>query len=105
MKIKKILIFGATGQIGKELAFELKNSNDIEVLCHSRTMVGSSFFNHHEINSIVGKIDDINIISAINNSDLIFDLAAPNTGTLKEIKNFYKRRSDIIIPNITIYTF
>ena len=49
MKIKKILIFGATGQIGKELAFELKNSNDIEVLCHSRTMVGSSFFNHHEI--------------------------------------------------------
>ncbi len=100
MKIKKILIFGATGQIGKELAFELKNSNDIEVLCHSRTMVGSSFFNHHEINSIVGKIDDINIISAINNSDLIFDLAAPNTGTLKEIKNFYKRRSDIIIPNM-----
>jgi len=63
-------------------------------------MVGSSFFNHHEINSIVGKIDDINIISAINNSDLIFDLAAPNTGTLKEIKNFYKRRSDIIIPNM-----
>ena len=36
----------------------------------------------------------------INNSDLIFDLAAPDKGTLKEIKNFYKERLDIIIPNM-----
>ena len=74
MKTKKIFILGATGQIGKELALELKNSSDIEVLCHSRTKVGS-FFDYHEINSIVGKIDDAKIISMINNSDLIFDLA------------------------------
>lgn len=100
MKTKKIFILGATGQIGKELALELKNSSDIKVLCHSRTKVGSSFFDYHEINSIVGKIDDAKIISMISNSDLIFDLAAPNKGTLKEIKNFYKKRLDIIIPNM-----
>ena len=30
MKTKKIFILGATGQIGKELALELKNSSDIK---------------------------------------------------------------------------
>ena len=32
MQSKKIIILGATGQIGKELSFEFKNS-DLDVIC------------------------------------------------------------------------
>lgn len=101
MTIKKILLLGATGQIGKELAYECKNNKEIEITCHSREEVKSSFFNFHKIKNIVGNLDDENIIKEIKSSSLVFDLAAPDSGTLKEIKNFYKKRIDNVIPNMT----
>mgnify|MGYP000730945230 FL=1 len=100
MENKRIFLLGATGQIGKELALELKNTTNINFLCHSRTSVGSSFFDFYKIKNIVGEIKNENIISEIKIADLIFDLAAPNSGTLKEIKDFYKKRVDLIIPNM-----
>lgn len=100
MKNKKIFLLGATGQIGKELALELQNYNNINFLCHSRTEVGSSFFDYYNIKNIVGEISEENIISEIKDADLIFDLAAPDSGTLKEIKNFYKKRINLVIPNM-----
>ena len=44
MKNKKIIILGATGQIGKELSLEFSKIKNIETISHSRTKVGSSFF-------------------------------------------------------------
>ena len=96
MQSKKIIILGATGQIGKELSFEFKNSKNLDVICHSRTLVASSFFKNNDINFIAGELEDNNVITKISNADLIFDLAAPDQGSLKDIKNFYKKRFDLI---------
>ena len=49
MKNSKILIFGATGQVGKELSLELNINNYLDLISHSRTRVGASFFNHNKI--------------------------------------------------------
>ena len=100
MENKKIFLLGATGQIGKELSYEFKNTSDIEVVCNSRNSVKSSFFNFHKIKNVIGKLNEEKIISEIRSADLIFELAAPDSGTLKEIKNFYKNRANIIIPNM-----
>ena len=45
MANKKIFLLGATGQIGKELSYEFKDTTDIEIVCNSRVAVKSSFFN------------------------------------------------------------
>ena len=45
MEIKKILILGSTGQIGKELSINLKNYKNINLTCHARTKVSAAFFN------------------------------------------------------------
>jgi nucleoside-diphosphate-sugar epimerase len=100
MNNKKILIFGATGQIGKELSFEFKDTKNINVISHSRTRVGASFFKKNSINNIVGNLTDKEIIDEISTADLIFDLAAPDHGTLLEIKDFYKKRIDILLSNM-----
>ena len=100
MADKKIFLLGATGQIGKELSFEFKNTPNIEIICNSRAGVKSSFFNFHKIKNVIGELHEEKIISEIKSADLIFDLSAPDSGTLKEIKNFYKNRANIIIPNM-----
>jgi nucleoside-diphosphate-sugar epimerase len=100
MQNKNILIMGATGQIGKELSLEFKSSNDLNVLSHSRTLVGSSFFQDNNINFIAANLDDEKVISKISAADLIFDLAAPNQGSLREIKMFYKKRFDFIFTHM-----
>ena len=56
MKNKKILIFGATGQIGKELSLELNTNNYLDLITHSRTKVGASFFKHNKIKSLIGDL-------------------------------------------------
>jgi len=98
MKIKKIIILGATGQIGKELSLEFSKIKNIKTVSHSRTKVGSSFFKLHNLPNIIGDLNNNDIIREISSADLVFDLAAPNQGTLKEIKKFYHKRFDIIIP-------
>ena len=98
MKNKKIIILGATGQIGKELSLEFSKIKNIETISHSRTKVGSSFFKFYNLPNIIGDLNNNIIMREISNADLIFDLAAPNHGTLKEIKKFYNKRFNMIIP-------
>lgn len=43
MQNKKILILGATGQIGKELSLEFKGTKNYDVISHARTLVSASF--------------------------------------------------------------
>ena len=100
MQNKKILILGATGQIGKELSLEFKSSKNLDILFHSRTLVGSSFFRNNDINFIATELNDNKVISKISNTDLIFDLAAPDHGSLKDIKEFYKKRFDFIFSHM-----
>ena len=89
MKNSKILIFGATGQVGKELSLELNINNYLDLISHSRTKV--SFFNHNKIKSLIGDISEEKIIKEISTADLIIDLAAPYDGNLQENKNFIKK--------------
>tara|TARA_B110000008_G_C16926468_1_gene546925 strand:- start:259 stop:1260 length:1002 start_codon:yes stop_codon:yes gene_type:complete len=96
MQSKKIIILGATGQIGKELSLEFKDSKEHDIIFHSRTLVASSFFKNNDINFIAAELDDNQVISKISQADLIFDLAAPDHGSLQEIKDFYKKRFDLI---------
>ncbi len=96
MQSKKIIILGATGQIGKELSLKFKDSKEHDIIFHSRTLVASSFFKNNDINFIAAEIDDDKVISKISKADLIFDLAAPDHGSLQEIKDFYKKRFDLI---------
>jgi len=100
MEIKKILILGSTGQIGKELSINLKNYENINLTCHARTKVSAAFFKQKKINCLIGNIKENNIIKNIAEADLVFDLAAPNFGTLSEIKEFYKDRLDLVINNM-----
>jgi nucleoside-diphosphate-sugar epimerase len=100
MMIKNILILGATGQIGKELSLEFKNSENLNIISHCRTLVSASFFNEKKIEYTVGKLEDKNMISKISDSDLIFDLSAPDHGSLKEIKYFYKKRFEFIFSHM-----
>ena len=100
MKNKKILIFGATGQIGKELSLELNTNNYLDLISHSRTKVGASFFKHNKIKSLIGDLSQKKIIQEITTADLIIDLAAPYDGNLQENKKFYKERIDTFFNNM-----
>ena len=100
MKNKKIIIFGATGQIGKELSLMFLDSENINVISHSRTKVAGSFFKNKKIKYIVGNLLDKNIREQIYEADLIIDFAAPYDGTLIENKKFYKDRLDILMKNM-----
>ena len=100
MKNKKVLIFGATGQIGKELSLELNTNNDLDLTSHSRTKVGASFFKYNKIKSLIGDLSEEKIIQEISTADLIIDLAAPYDGNLQENKNFYKERIDTFLNNM-----
>ncbi|WP_440915387.1 NAD-dependent epimerase/dehydratase family protein [Candidatus Pelagibacter sp.] len=102
MKNKKIIIFGATGQIGKELSLMFLNNKNIDVISHSRTKVAGSFFKNKNIKYMVGNLLDENILEQICDADLIIDFAAPYDGTLIENKKFYKDRLDILIKNMKI---
>ncbi len=95
-----ILILGSTGQIGKELILELNQIKNIKCIAHSRSFVAASFFKKNKINYVVGELNDNLVMDEIKKAELIFDLAAPDNGTLNEIKKFYKNRLDLIISNM-----
>ena len=104
MQNKKILILGATGQIGKELSLILNENKEISVTCHARTKVSAAFLLEKKIDCVICPTKSEMLKKEINNSDLIFDLAAPNSGSLNEIKNFYKERFNFIINNMKAKT-
>ena len=100
MQIKKILLLGASGQIGKELSIHLQKNNSINLTCVVRNKVSAAFFKRNNINFLVAELRDSLMKKVINESDLIFELSAPLTGSLCETKKFYKDRIDIIANNI-----
>ena len=100
MQIKKILLLGASGQIGKELSIHLQKNNSINLTCVVRNKVSAAFFKRNNINFLVAELRDSLMKKVINESDLIFELSAPLTGSLCETKKFYKERIDIIANNI-----
>ena len=97
---KKILLLGATGQIGKELSLYLDKNKNIDLICHARTKVAATFLNNHKINCIISDIKSEELKKSIKEADLIFDLVAPSSGTLKETKNFYKDRLNYLLDNM-----
>jgi nucleoside-diphosphate-sugar epimerase len=100
MQIKKILLLGASGQIGKELSIHLQKNNSINLTCVVRNKVSAAFFKRNNINFLVAELRDSLMKKVINESDLIFELSAPLTSSLYETKKFYKERIDIIANNI-----
>ena len=98
MKNKKILILGASSQIGKELSLKLKNK--INLYCQVRSEIASTYFKENNINYISGDLKEEKIMNEILISDVIFDLAAPSTGTLSQTKKFYKDRLELVIRNM-----
>ena len=95
---KKILILGASGQIGKELSIKLKDKLNLH--CHARSEIAATYFKENNINYISGELKAKEIINEISASDIIFDLAAPNNGTLSQTKQFYKDRLELVIKNM-----
>jgi nucleoside-diphosphate-sugar epimerase len=98
MQNKKILILGASGQIGKELSIKLKDK--LNLYCHARSEIAATYFKENNINYISGELKEKEIINEISASDIIFDLAAPNSGTLSQTKQFYKDRLELVIKNM-----
>ena len=104
MPNKKILLLGATGQVGKELCLFIKENKNIELICHARTKVSARFFLNFNINCIICDFEHKDLIKEIKEADLIFDLAAPSMGNLKETKNFYEKRINYLIKFIKAKT-
>lgn len=100
MENKKILLLGASGQIGKELSIHLQKNKYINLTCVVRTKIAAVFFKKNNINYVVAELGDCLMKKIIYKSDLIFELSAPLNGSLSETKNFYKERLDIISKNI-----
>lgn len=100
MQIKRVLLLGASGQIGKELSIHLHKNNSINLTCVVRNKVSAAFFKRNSINFLVAGIRDSLMKKIINESDLIFELSAPLAGSLCETKKFYKERIDIIAKNL-----
>ena len=98
MKNNKILILGASGQIGKELSIKLKDK--VNLYCHVRSEIAATYFKENNINYISGDLKEEKIMNQISMSDVIFDLAAPTTGTLSQTKKFYKDRLELVIKNM-----
>ena len=52
MQIKRILLLGASGQIGKELSIHLQKNNSINLTCVVRNKVSAAFFKRNNISEI-----------------------------------------------------
>lgn len=102
MQNKKVLILGASGQIGKELSIKLKDK--VNLHCHVRSKIAATYFKENNINHISGDLKTKEIINEISISDIIFDLSAPNSGTLSQTKQFYKDRLELVIKSMKKHT-
>ena len=58
MPNKKILLLGATGQIGKELSLYLMGTKNIDLVCHARTRVSAIFLTNLKIDCIICDFKD-----------------------------------------------
>jgi len=97
---KKVLLLGSTGQIGKELSLLIKGNKNIDLICHARTKVSAAFFSNNNIKSVISDFKSEVLRSEIRTADLIFDLAAPTNGNLKDTKIFYQERINYLMEHI-----
>lgn len=72
--MKKIIITGANGFIGKTLVNRLQNEN-IEVVALVRSKEQVNFFNQKNIECIIGDITDKNSLLNLPEADILFHLA------------------------------
>ena len=100
MQNKKILIFGGSGQIGKELSLYFNNNKNIKPVFHARTKAAAAFLINKNNDCIICEFEDQNLKKIINEADLVFNLVDPIRGSLKERKYFYQYRIEYIINNM-----
>ena len=102
---KHAVVVGRSPILGKPMAMMLLNKNATVTICHSRTKVGSCFFDYHEINSIVGKIDDAKIISMINNNiETVLNLLSNcSIETTPNVYSKYGSFTDLVSRKSNIY--
>ena len=101
MQNKKILIFGGSGQIGKELSLYFNNNKNIKPVFHVRTKVAAAFLINNNNDCIICEFEDQSLKKIIYEADLVFDLAdTPEASSLKERKDFYQYRIEYIINNM-----
>ena len=66
MENKKILILGATGQIGKELSLKLKETEKFKATFHGRTPGSVSVDKYNKLPYVIRNLNDKEVISQIS---------------------------------------
>jgi nucleoside-diphosphate-sugar epimerase len=97
--IKNIVILAANGQVGLELCLYLRDFENISLKAIVRTEYSATILKRLNIECLVGDINKSEAVQeAIKKANLVFDLAAPSSGFVNEIKKFYQSRlSEIFI--------
>ena len=91
--VKNIVVLAANGQVGLELCLYLRDFEHISVKAIVRTEYAATILKRLSIQCLVGDISKSEATQeAINQADLVFDLAAPSSGFINEIKKFYQLR-------------
>ncbi len=91
--VKNIVILAANGQVGLELCLYLRDFENICLKAIVRTEYAATILKRLSIQCLVGDISKSEAIQeAINQADLVVDLAAPSSGFVNEIKKFYQLR-------------
>ena len=92
-KKSKIVILAANSQIGIEVCLYLSNFENVSVTGVVRTEVAGALLKRLNIEYKAGELEgNSEIEGVISNADLVFDLAAPTRGLLKDKKKFYQNR-------------
>ena len=91
--VKNIVVLAANGQVGLELCLYLRDFEHISVKAIVRTEYAATILKRLSIQCLVGDISKSEATQeAINQADLVFDLAAPSSGFINEVKKFYQLR-------------
>jgi nucleoside-diphosphate-sugar epimerase len=92
-KNSKIVILAANSQLGIEVCLYLSAFENLSITGVVRTEVAGALLKRLNIEYKVGELDgNSEIEDVISNADLVFDLAAPTRGLLKDKKMFYQHR-------------
>jgi len=100
-KMISILVLGANGQVGTEVCFYLKYFKGVEVTAVVRNEYSSAILSRLNIKCLFGDLyTDNEILSAIVEADVVLDLAAYATGSVKEVNEFYRARLTYVIAHM-----
>jgi len=102
MNKKNIVILGANGQVGIEVCFYLKSFSGVSVTAVLRNEYSATILKKLDIKCLFGNlIDDQDIQAAIEESDVVLDLAGYATGSVDEVNDFYDKRLKSVISRMT----